>query len=351
MMPMIGLKLVSTLANNMTAFRNPAKEAGRIALAGLICGLASGCAPGSALLTQTGFESANATEARLAKTNSFSPEDIREAHLAIETLAEEPTNPKNRKSVLAILHSAPKEVRGQIVRLIDGGADKITTRYLLRKMFITNPDRANFAALIEETAPYRVTNEIIVISDVDDTVVPHKGESDTPHIFPGVLRLYQQFDLGPDRQGIPGDLHFVTARDGIVVNGARALEPTGLEVSSVRHGELWSGALSLLKIEGPVEEKKVSNVSVLVERNPTGQLLLFGDSTQADARVYVRILDRYPKRVKWALIHQLDGYPVPKEIRKHERILIFSDYLEAANQLHDRGVITQAQLEIVKSEF
>lgn len=313
--------------------------------------LAAGCATPQTRLTYTGYDSPSATIATLKSSGSNETSHLRLAHLAIEDLAQDANNERRTEDILAILNALSDSEVCDLKQLIDSGADKVDTTYILQQVASTSPSFEAIEKRFKTSKSECPRLELMVISDIDDTVVPHKASSPTPNAFPGVAELYRQLDLGPDENGTPGDLHFVTARDGRVVNGIRALEPTRIEVSSVRHGSLWSGALSLLKIEGPVEDKKVENVELFLSQSEAPTILLFGDSTQADARVYRRILDQHPDRHILALIHEVDGYPVPTDLSEHHRLFTFQNYLEAASILLEQEILMPKQFERVQEDY
>ena len=313
--------------------------------------LGIGCATPQARITYTGYESPASTIQTLKKAKSQEKTHVRLAHLAIEDLAMDSGNSMRSEQIVGILASISDSDLCALIQLINSGADPVNTTYLLENVITSSPQYDATEKRLAQAKSNCQDLELMVISDIDDTVVPHKAHSPIPNAFPGVVELYRQLDLGPDEAGTPGDLHFVTARDGMVVNGVRALKPTEIEVSSVRHGSLWSGALSLLKIEGPVEDKKVDNVEQFLSNTETPTIILFGDSTQADARVYRRILDRHSNRNIYALIHGVDGYPVPREVSDHPRLFVFKNHLEAAQVLAAEGVLSKKQLLRVQQSY
>ncbi len=179
---------------------------------------------------------------------------------------------------------------------------------------------------------------------------PFKDDSVDAPVFPGAKALYRALDLGKDYEGVPGDVHFVTARDGLIIRAENAIRKTGIEAGSIRYGDAVSGFLSLFGYNKGIEEKKVKNIEEMLRRNPSSKAILIGDSTQADPKVFERIISKYPERVELAMIHRVSGYEVPEEIASNPKVIVFDNYSEAAQILFERGIINREQLNEVLAD-
>jgi threonine/homoserine efflux transporter RhtA len=62
-----------------------------------------------------------------------------------------------------------------------------------------------------------------VVSDIDDTVKPGKDPNASGAVYPGARAFFAALDAGIDGTDALGDVHFVTARDGVVVRAGHAL--------------------------------------------------------------------------------------------------------------------------------
>ncbi|MCB9643867.1 MAG: DUF2183 domain-containing protein [Myxococcales bacterium] len=268
----------------------------------------------------------------------------REGQRAIEALASGRTSKADERGIVNILSSMSPSVRGESLRLLEGGGDRYNIEHLLSDDIDNKALRNEAKALINEARPFMKSGERTIISDIDDTVKPWKDKTVDGPVFPGARALYRALDLGVDGKGTAGDVHFVTARDGFVVKAEKDIKNTGIDTGSIRYGDGVSGLLSLLGFNKGVEERKVKNITEMLQRNPSSQAVLVGDSTQADPQVFARILDSHPDRVELAMIHRVSGFPIPPEIENNDKVLVFDNYAEAAQVLHQRGMISEAQL-------
>lgn len=271
----------------------------------------------------------------------------RQAQLQIERLARGGTSTSDERAIVDTLAALPVDVRRETLRLIDGGADRHTVDHLLSDDIDDDALRSRARALIGEArhAGPPPMPERLILSDIDDTVKPHHGDSPSRDVFPGARAFYAALDEGKHGTGTPGDVHFVTARDGVVMNGHRGAQATGIPHNSVSHG-----GLAFLRGHAGFADGKVKDLELLLQRNPGHPAVLIGDSTQADPVVFERMLAKHDDRVELALIHEIKGFPVPAHIAALDKVVVFSNYVDAATKLHARGLLSDAQLQAVVDE-
>ncbi len=243
------------------------------------------------------------------------------------------------RTIVALLGCLSNRDRSACVHLLDGGADRWSASEVAssvgdRKL------RREAKRLIGRCRKRTRHDHFVVLSDVDDTVKPWKDRDVTGPVYPGAEALYRV--LAPR-----GDVHFVTARDGIIVGCGDDLAATNIPYGTVAYGTTYSGAWALLGSHGLMIDKKVENLTKLIDRNPRDKIILFGDSGQADPEIFKRVLETHGDRVSAAMIHELRGFPVPQGFADHDQAIVYSDFGDAARALHARGLITEQEREHV----
>jgi hypothetical protein len=81
--------------------------------------------------------------------------------------------------------------------------------------------------LIGEARPFMASPGRVIVSDIDDTVKPGKDPTTKGDVYPGAAALFAALDAGKDGTDARADIHFVTARDGVVVRAGHTLQETG----------------------------------------------------------------------------------------------------------------------------
>lgn len=239
------------------------------------------------------------------------------------------------QTIVALLRALSVKHRAACVHLIDGASDSWTAKAIVRSIGDAKLKRS--AAGLIAVAGKRVPHDhFVVLSDVDDTVKPWKDTSASGPVYPGALALYEV--LAPR-----GDVHFVTARDGVALGVGGDLRATGIRYGSVAYGSSYSGVLALLGSHRPMIERKIANLTALIEKNPGDQIILVGDSGQADAAVFARVLETHGDRVAVAMLHEIPGYPADERFAESDKALVFADFADAAEQLCARQLITAAE--------
>ncbi len=267
----------------------------------------------------------------------------REAQQRIEQLAEGSTDLREEREIVDILERQDPRTRGETSRLLDGGADRHGTAKLLAKDIDDPALKARARRLLDEARPFSGSPGAVVISDIDDTVAPNRGSSPLPHVFPGARELYAALDEGKAGTDARGDVHFVTARDGLFVSGVPAVKRAGIDYGSVRHGDVGSALASPFDHNRALADRKVKNICELLDKNPSRTAILVGDTVQADPQVFRRVLEARPDKVSVAMVHALPGFAVPAFVKEDPRFVVFANYGEAARALCERGLISEAQ--------
>ena len=271
----------------------------------------------------------------------------REARQRIKGLAEGHTDAREEREIVDILERQDARTRGETVRLLDGGGDRHCAAKLLAKDIDDPALRARARTLIDEARHFACSPGAVVISDIDDTVVPNRGTSALPNVFPGARELFGALDAGKGGTDATGDVHFVTARDGLFVSGVPAIKRAGIDAGSVRHGDVGSALVSPFDHNRALADRKVKNICELIDKNPSRKAILVGDTVQADPDVFRRVLEARPDKVSVALVHAIPGCKVPAFVKHDPRFVVFADYGEAARSLAERGLISAGQRDAV----
>jgi len=225
--------------------------------------------------------------------------------------------------------------------LVDAGADHHDLQQLLFSD-IDDDDRrsrllAHFAA---EAVP---SGEVKVLSDIDDTFYANWKDERFPAktVYPGVLQLYEELDRGPDGDGRPGDIAFVTARPkdrpGLVEKLTHGtLRERGIEVATV-----LSGSFRHLLTDESIAEEKLANFRDYAALFPEYDFVFLGDSGQGDASFGKRMIELSPERVAMVLIHDVVQTPTERRRDWNERGVVFVDsYVGAATEAYRRGLVS-----------
>jgi hypothetical protein len=224
--------------------------------------------------------------------------------------------------------------------LVDAGADH---RDLQQLLFSDIDDDARRARLIAHfAAEAHPSGEVKVMSDIDDTFYANWKDQRFPAktVYPGVLQLYEELDLGPDGDGRPGDIAFVTARPkdrpGLIEKLTHGtLRERGLEVATV-----LTGSFRNLLTSASIADKKLANFRDYAALYPEYDFVFLGDSGQGDASFGQRMREHAPERVALVLIH--DVVATPESLRKDWRergVFFFDTYVGAATEAFRRGLI------------
>lgn len=274
----------------------------------------------------------------------------REAEKRILDLAAGNTTARNERAIVETLAALPVAERGECLRLLEGRNSRHGLEHLLRDDIDDVGLRAEARRLIGEARPYMASPGRVVVSDIDDTVKPGKDPTIDGEVYPGAAALFSALDAGRDGNDARGDIHFVTARDGVVVRAGHTLNKTGIDVGSISYGNTFSFMLAGVGILRGIENEKVKDILNIAEKNPSRQLVLLGDTVQADAAVFRRVLELKPEQVEVVLLHAVKGFKAPDDMLKNPKVVVFTDYADAARQLAARGTISASQRDAVLAD-
>lgn len=275
----------------------------------------------------------------------------RDAEKRILDLAKGPTGPAKEKAIVETLNEMTNEDRGECLRLIAGRNSHHGVDHLITDDIDSPTLRNEALRLIGEARPFMASPGRVVVSDIDDTVRPSKDPLIKGEVYPGAKSLFAALDAGKDGKDASGDIHFVTARDGVIVHAGHTLHETGIDVGSISYGKTFSFLLAGIGIHKGIENEKVNDILKLADKNPSRQLVLLGDTVQADASVFRRVLEKKADRVEVVLLHAVKGFAPPADMKNHPKVVVFTDYADAADQLLARGAISQAQRDAVFAEM
>ncbi len=180
-------------------------------------------------------------------------------------------------------------------------------------------------------------SEIGIISDLDDTVIPHADPDMSLAPFPGVRALYQL--LEHHAGGAAGDVYYVTARNPARAAGA----PAYLAQHDVPAGPIETGTSGAPFIAQP---EKVRDHEAILERTGQQRFILFGDTKHVDPEVQSELLAAHPERIIAGIVHDVKAIPASRVAGLH----LVANYAEAAAVLFGLQVITRAEaLEVMRT--
>lgn len=245
------------------------------------------------------------------------------------------------RAFVELLKCVGNKRRGECLRLLAGSTDAVTHQDIVASIG-DDTLRAEAKLLVKAARKHTHRQGLTLCSDVDDTVRPWRDTSVAAPVYTGAKELYAA--LAPT-----GDVHFITARDGIFVGAESELNATGITYSSIAYGNTSTGALALLGCTGPMAARKEANLRALFAKNPTRRFVLLGDTGQADATVFQRLLKSHSGRIAAVLLHEIPGFPNPEpRIEEDDRVVVFKTYDEAARALAATGLIDRSQCRAVE---
>lgn len=181
------------------------------------------------------------------------------------------------------------------------------------------------------------SGELCIVSDLDDTVIPHASPEYSKPPYPGVPALYTLLEYR--NGGEAGDMNYVTAR-----KPERVLEvPAYLEEHGVPLGIIETGVSGIPWI---AEKEKTADIGTVLERHPGQVLVMFGDDTAADPEAYRNVLAAHPDRKAFGLIHEVKKASPDSRFEGLHR---YQNYVEAAVILFVHGVIDESEVEVVRA--
>lgn len=165
-----------------------------------------------------------------------------------------------------------------------------------------------------------------IVSDLDKTIIPPHDDVLPANAYPGIAQLLVELEAV---DGKPGDLSFVTARQPDRVTEV----PAWLAAHGVPPGPIDTGISGIPSV---ASAEKIRDITRLFEASPGKTFVLFGDTSHVDPEAYRAIRSKFGDRVVAAFVHRVtDDVPADRV----EGLHLIDDYAQAAEQLHDLGVL------------
>ncbi|MFN4149485.1 MAG: phosphatase domain-containing protein [Candidatus Sericytochromatia bacterium] len=220
-------------------------------------------------------------------------------------------------------------------------------------------DKYKFEVTQEElVADLHNSDKIGIVSDFDDTVkytgvhekvkmVKHivLGNYKTDKPYAGTTSLYKGILNGPNGTGFEC-MHFVTGSPSSLYDRLQSfLKLNKFPQSSL---EMKKPGSSADPNPSDTYEYKVSKMRKILQMYPNKKFVFFGDTTQKDTEVYSTIKKEFPAQTVAIYINN-----VTKQEQSNPRfkdVLLTNSAIDAAQDLFQKGVITQQVLDQVTSE-
>jgi phosphatidate phosphatase APP1 len=202
------------------------------------------------------------------------------------------------------------------------------------------------------------SNKVGIVSDIDDTVkytgVNQKikmikdvltGNYKTDKPYSGVSTLYKGILSGPASTGFDC-LHYVT---GSTVHLYSRIQ------EFLKLNRFPQGSLDLKKPGSQIDptpadtyEYKVSRIMPIMALYPNKKFVFFGDTTQKDTEVYLKIKQQFPARVAGIYINNVNRFDQADP--RFNGVILTDSAIDAAQDLFKKGIITQETLDQVINE-
>lgn len=171
-----------------------------------------------------------------------------------------------------------------------------------------------------------------VVSDIDDTLYSSLKDPRHPRgsLYKGVLELFAALSSLPPV--------FLTARPELIAALFERLTHRQLRRYGLEKPTVLSGTLRGLFGHRRMAEQKARTLTSYTEMYPEFRFVFFGDSGQGDMALAESLLESPESVIERAFIHKIsDGHVGSRT--SNARIHLFSDYAEAAEQLHELGYL------------
>ncbi len=171
-----------------------------------------------------------------------------------------------------------------------------------------------------------------VVSDIDDTLYSSLKDPRHPKgsLYKGVLELFAALSSLPPI--------FLTARPELVAALFERLTHRQLRRYGLEQPTVLSGTLRGLFGHRRMAEQKARTLTSYTEMYPEFRFLFFGDSGQGDMALAESLLASDEPVIERAFIHKISDSHAGSRT-SHPKIHLFSDYAEAAEQLHGLGYL------------
>lgn len=203
------------------------------------------------------------------------------------------------------------------------------------------------------------SDKIGIISDIDDTVkytgVDNKlkmikhiltGNYKTDKEIPGVSTLYKGI-LSDTQSFNVGSVHYVTGSPTTLYGRIQSF----LKLNNFPQGSLAlkSAGSIVAPIPSDTYNYKLAKIRPIMAAFPNKKFIMFGDTTQKDADVYLKIKQEFPNNVIGIYINNATNAN-PSD-PKYAGTLVTNSAIDAAQDLVKKGVISQAVADKVTSDI
>lgn len=210
--------------------------------------------------------------------------------------------------------------------------------------------------------------EFAIVSDLDDTVIKTGAYDRTTMMrvvvsenartrtaFPGVARLYQELEKGPDGRG--RNPVFYVSRSGWNLYD---LFEAFLEENELPAGPILLRDLSLIDKTAEAASKKhhkANRIESILTMYPRLPLVLIGDSGQEDPETYLSIVKKHPTRIRAVYLRDVTRGGRDREVlgiaKKIERLgvaaLASDDTLAVAVHAAASGLLRTSRLNAIRA--
>lgn len=202
------------------------------------------------------------------------------------------------------------------------------------------------------------STKIGIISDIDDTVkytgVDNKlnmikkilvGNYKTDKQIPGVSALYKGI-LSETQSSDVGSVHYVTGSPSTLYSRIQNF----LKLNNFPQGSLAMKSKGSLVAPTPSDtyNYKLSRIRPIMNAYPNKKFIMFGDTTQKDADVYLKIKQEFPQNVIGIYIN--NATKANPNDPKYSGTLVTDSAIDAAQDLLKKGIITQDSVNKVIAE-
>lgn len=222
------------------------------------------------------------------------------------------------------LHIDTSDVGHDLLSLLTSDIDSPELRYDILKHFKT-------AAVLPKDPR---TRPLRVVSDIDDTLYSSLNDPRYPKgtLYKGVLDLFAGISSLPPV--------FLTARPELVSALLERLTHKQLRKYGLTKPTVLSGNLPGLLGHRRMAEQKARTLTSYTELYPEFRFIFFGDSGQGDMAFSESLFVAEEPVIEHAFIHKLSDSHIGSRT-SNPKIQVFSDYAEAAEQVHKFGYIDE----------
>jgi phosphatidate phosphatase APP1 len=202
------------------------------------------------------------------------------------------------------------------------------------------------------------SDKVGVVSDFDDTVkytgVNTKikmvigvltGNYKTDKAYSGVATLYKGILGGPDGTGFDC-MHYVTGGTAHLFSRIDEF---------LKLNRFPQGSIDMKKPGSTADftpsdtfTYKVSRIVPVMNAYPHKKFVFFGDTTQKDTEVYLKIKEMFPDRVAGIYINNVNHYDPANP--RFQGVMLTDSAIDSARDLLAKGIITQATVDQVTDE-